>query len=224
MALHTGAMPLFFNDPFWEPLKPCPDLLHVAKDAHISTPDFTLQRLRDFDSESAEAWETMWNFCRLMNLASTAERRLPPEIHLNTMAAVMYRLFFSTYRRGSAEEAFRLGVLAFCSHVFLRWQNVRLPYNHLSTSYKDCLATLISTDHIAPPTLLWLLAIGKLAISSESDGEWWNCQLGSCIKHCGLVSWTGMRDILKSFLWINVLHDIPGKEVFETARSTPHIN
>ena len=74
MALHTGGMPLSFNSPFWEPLKPCPDLLHVVKDVHISTPDFTLQRLSDFDGESAKECKTIWNFCRLINLASTAER------------------------------------------------------------------------------------------------------------------------------------------------------
>ena len=203
---------------------PHPDLLHVAKNARMGTLDFAQHCLSHFDIELVKAWDTMRNFCCLMNLAATAERRLPPEVQLNTMAAVMYRLLSSAYHRGSAEEAFRLGVLAFCSHVFLRWQNIRLPYSHLATSYKDCLNTLTSTKHLSPSSLLWLLTVGNFVVSSRSDDQWWKRQFRLCIEQCGIDSWTGMRHILKSFLWIDVLHDKPGNEFFEAAWSTLYVS
>ncbi len=199
---------------------PYPDLPHIENHRGImSALECNPDPFEYFKGDLVKACEVMRKFCSVINLAAATQCRISPEVNLNTMAAVIYRLLQRSYEGSSVEEALRLGLLAFCSHVFLRWQNVGLPYNHLSTRHRRCLAELSASPEACPRTLLWLLTIGAISMSTELNAEWWNSSLRHSIELCGVSSWAEMRQTLKSFLWIDVLHDQLGKKLYELALS-----
>lgn len=133
------------------------------------------------------------------------------------MASVIYRLLDMTYfEGGSIEEAVRLGLLAFSSSVFLQWKQLGLSYEHLATRYRDCLSTLEYSD-VPSPLLLWLLMVGAVSVFGPADDEWLKPWLRATINMSELQTWNDMQDIMQSLMWIELVLDKPGKEVFESA-------
>lgn len=208
VALHSGAKPLFFNDPTIEPFLPYPDQT-ASLDKQVGFPD-------NIDNRLARSWEAMKNFCSQINSAAQTKRKFPEELLLNTMASVMYRLFHMKFELGSVNEALRLGVLAFSSHVFLQWKDDKRAYLHFPAAYRDCLVSLRSWETIPSRLLLWLLMIGAISVFTK-DEAWLKPWLRGNIDLCGIQSWNEMRDSLDSFLWIGYLHDKPGKNIFDSA-------
>lgn len=135
---------------------------------------------------------------------------------LNTMASVMYRLLDLEFSCGSLDEAVRLGLLAFCSHVFLQWSGIKLSHQHLSRAYQDCLLSL--RDPISPHMSLWLLFTGHMTLFSEDDGPWLKPWLRAILNLCGATSWDETRVIVKAFLWIDFAQDETGIKAFTTVR------
>ena len=195
---------------------PYPDLPHIAQNAVSDDASVEIRNCwKHLDRELAREWEIMRRFCTLVNLASSTSRRLPLDILLTTMASVMYRLLRKTYEKGSADEALRLGMLAFCSHVFLQWHNIRLPYRHFSKSYTYCLAKLECPSKVSPRILLWLLAIGRISVFTTHDDHWLESSLQFFIEQCSVDSWIQMRAAVKSFLWIDFLYDKPCRDFYK---------
>jgi hypothetical protein len=114
------------------------------------------------------------------------------------------------------DEAVRLGLLAFSSHIFLQWQDISLSYQYFPTTYKDCLVGLESVDDSSSRVLLWLLTIGAISVFRESDDVWLKPWIRENIHSCELESWSEMQDILDSFMWIGLVHDEPGKKIFDS--------
>lgn len=169
----------------------------------------------------ARAWDTTSTFCVLLNYASESNRKIPQETLLNTMASVMYRLLHLKCPSGTLEEIFRLGILGFCSNIFLQWSTVKFPHRHLSTTYKRCLADLAVP--IAPQALLWLLSFGFISLSLEEDYHWLQPWLRTTFDTCSIDSWIEARTILKSHLWVDFLHDRPGAQMFGIIYQPPSI-
>ena len=172
--------------------------------------------LDDIDDELAKAWKAMAAFCLMVNLAAESKNRIATEIYLDTMASVIYRLLSMTcFEAGSTEEVIRLGLLAFSSNVFLQWKRLGICYFHLATTYKDHLARLRYSD-VLPRLWLWLLMVGALSVFGHADDEWLKPWLRVHIDICGVGSWSDMQGILKSLMWIDLIHDEPGKDVYNS--------
>ncbi|KAI0385753.1 hypothetical protein F5Y04DRAFT_244576 [Hypomontagnella monticulosa] len=82
------------------------------------------------------------------------------------------------------------------------------------------------------PLLLWLLTVGAvsvlgdhaLSVFGEGDSEldydlWLRSRLRANAELCGVESWFVMRALLSSFMWVGLVHDAPGKAIFESAMS-----
>ncbi|KAI0117423.1 hypothetical protein F4814DRAFT_286769 [Daldinia grandis] len=226
IALHSGTKPVFFSDVMREPYWPYPDFILYGITVD-SEDEFLLVTL---DAELVIAWRTMKQFCTLVNRAAAAGRKLPKIDLLDTMASVMYRLLHMCFARGSPSEVVRLGLLAFCSGVFLQWASVRLPYTHFPTMYRD---NLVNLEFPAPnndcsginnfPTprlLLWLLTVGAVSVFGGVDNEaWLKSWLRVNLDLCGIDSWPAMCGALDSFMWVGVVQDGPGKAVFDSTMS-----
>ncbi len=225
MVLHSGTKPLFFNDPFWEPVMPYPHhMLSSSFSPATTTPTGSPARsdpfLEDLHADLLGAWDFMVGFCATINSAIVAGDRLPEEILLDSMASVMYRLIAMSFERASPDEVIRLALLAFCAHIFLRWNHLKPPNLHVSVAYRDSLAGLSSLHTSGSRIVPWLLMVGAMSIFEDYDGPWLRPWLRMSIDMNGVDSWTEMREILKSFLWIDLLHDMPGKDLFDSARSS----
>ena len=173
--------------------------------------------LRDIDDELASAWRTMAEFSLTIKLAVGCKHRIAIETFLDTMAAVMYRLLSMTsYEAGSTEEAIRLGLLAFSASIFLPWKQIGINYDHLACTYKDCLSKL-KCSNIPSHLLLWLLMVGAVSVFGNADDEWLKPWLRVIIDLAEVESWVDMQEILTSLMWIGLVHDVPGKDVFDSA-------
>ena len=173
--------------------------------------------LDDIDNQLARAWKAMAAFCLMVNLAAESKSRIATETYLDTMASVTYRLLGMTYfEAGSTEEVIRLGLLAFASNVFLQWKRLGIRYFHLTTTYKYHLARLRHSD-VLPQLWLWLLMVGAVSVFGPADDEWLKPWLRVNIEICGVESWSDMQGILKSLMWIDLIHDASGEDVYNSA-------
>lgn len=154
---------------------------YQASRDHVSE----IQKLGISNAELARAWDTTKTFCMLVNYAADSKRKIPQETLLNTMASVMYRLLNLSFDAGSLDEMVRLGLLAFCSKVFLQWSRVRSPPRHLSRSFRDCLLSL--TEPVSPQVTLWLLLTGYISVFSDEDEAWLQPWLRAVLEMCGVA-------------------------------------
>ena len=161
-------------------------------------------------------WWTLQDFCSLINGAVEAKRKLPESILLDLMISAVYPLVRGEFAPDPVDEAFRLGLLTFCSHVLLKGPHARLPFLHLQSSYKTSIRYSAHTAGLSSHTLLWLLMIGAIAgfILEDSDSEE-SIYFREALVTCSIQSWQDLRDLLKSYFWIDILHDVPGQKIYD---------
>lgn len=230
MSLNSGSRPFFFdNSSSREPFLPFPDLKLLLKSMLSSStaevnhnPEILLY---DVDQDLAAAWIVMAEFCQVINRTAESQHRIATETFLLTMASVIYRLLDMTkFKANSTEEAIRLGLLAFSSSVFLQWKQLGLSYNYLATTYRERLAES-RCQNVPPKLLLWLLVVGAVSVFGCEDEKWLRPRLRANIDSIGgLKSWTDVQDVLKSFMWIGLVLDEPGIEVFDSAMTGDSIH
>ncbi|OGM47778.1 hypothetical protein ABOM_003239, partial [Aspergillus bombycis] len=215
IALQACTRPLFFDDHLRHSMLTAPTLGKHANERF----------LEHIDDDLARTWSIMKRFCVLVNKAIGAQQRLSMEFFMETMTSVMYRLLHIKFETGSIAEAIRLGLLAFSSHIFLQWQDIRRQYVQFSASYKDSLVSLKYLDGVSSHIVLWLLMVGGISVFGTSDDEWLKPWLRANSQLCKVKSWPAMRGVLESFMWIGVIHDKPGKALFESAlsQSSPEV-
>lgn len=218
MALHIGSKPLFFSDDYRSRLSlRYPDEIPLGCETGRELDEL---KLIDLDDDICKAWQVTARFCSLVNLAAEAHGRVPWELYLNTMTSLMYRLLYMNFEASSANEAIRLGLLALSSHLFLQWKLVRVFYVHLSVSYRNCLDHLENSNFIPSHLSSWLLMIGAVSVFKQPDDSWLGPRLRANIESCGVKSWSEMRDVLESLLWIPLVQEKPGKDVFDSVFAT----
>ena len=172
--------------------------------------------LEDIDEELAIVWTAMERFCSVINRAARLKQRFPEAILLQAMASLMYRLLHSSFASESLEEPLRLGLLAFCSHAFLQLPSLRIHDTALPGAYQECLLNVALSARLPPPLLLWLQMVGAVSIFGIKDQVWLKPLVQSSIERCGIESWSDLADLMNSFVWIDLLFDGRGKEVFES--------
>jgi hypothetical protein len=205
---------VFFCQPS-EPLNEYPEKLLQASDDKMCSQD-SIELIRNMDNDLATAWRVMRRFCLLVNLGTQAQRLIHLEIIHETMTAVIYRLLHMSFAAGSIDETIRHGLLAFSYHVFLQWQDIKLPYRHFPTTYQNCILGLELVDGVSSQLMLWLLMIGANSIFNISDEAWLREYLREHADRCQVKTWKGMQDILKSFMWITLLDEQPGKHIYDS--------
>jgi hypothetical protein len=172
----------------------------------------------DIDGDLAQAWTSLNRFCSMINSAAEHKRQLPKDVLLNTMAPVMYHLLrMNTFDPTSTDEAVRLGLLVFSSHIFLSWQDVKIPLSYISHSYRSCLLNPKLPGTLPPQLLLWLLVVGSLSIFTTADDVWLIPWIRVNTDLCKSPDWGALRAQLKTFPWVDILHDKPGQAICDAA-------
>lgn len=170
------------------------------------------------DETLAELWDTLSNFCCLVNSVADKNIKRSDQILLDTMGSVMYALLRMNFPTNPINEAIRLGLLAFCSHSFLERREIHLPNDYLCENYRTPFEDVNTQPRDASRVSLWLLMTGKISIftSDTDDSAWIKSRLRESIRLNKDCSRPQLRLILKSFLWIDILQFAPGKIIFES--------
>jgi hypothetical protein len=227
IAVHSGAKPIFFNSASSsEPPLPYPALT-LFLETRKPDPATKGSRRADsatfahdigMDAQLAPAWMVLSDFCSVVNFAADSKQRITVGTFLDTMASVMYRLLDMHFEVSSSDETICLGLLCFSCSVFLQWQHLGVSYSLLASVFRGSFATLTATSsHLSPQLVLWLLMTGAVSVFDGSDDAWFNPLLRETMRTCKVDSWSEMRDLLMSFMWIGLVHDKTGKRVFDSA-------
>lgn len=206
--------PVFFGDPILEPLMPY-DLIPPITETSPGVKTSPQPVASSISTDLQQAWAIMIKFCSAINCATRRNRRLDKEILLTNMGSVMYRIVRMKGGPNSVDEMIRLGLLAFCSHVFLRVLNVPTPHTYLPNLYRDHLLSLAS-GQIPSLSLVWLLMVGSISLFTPADDHWILPWMRSCLTTLGANNWDELRNQLKRLLWIDTLHDKPGQTIFDS--------
>lgn len=170
---------------------------------------------QNMDKDLATAWLAMKKFCLLVNLGTQTERFIRLEIIYETMIAVFYRVLDMSFAKGSMDDSARQGLLCFCYHVFLQWQDIRPSYHHFPAAYRSCILDFERVDGGSSRYMLWLLMTGATSIFNVPNEDWLRERLRKYASRCEVKTWKDMQEILKSFMWIALLDDQPGKRIFD---------
>ena len=214
IAVLNGSIPVFFRQPS-EPMIEYPEKLLPTSDDKLGFQDGNIELIPNLDNDLATCWQVMRRLCLLVNLGTQTQRLVRPNIVYEAMAAVLYRLLHMCFAAGSTDQTVRHGLVAFSYHVFLQWQDVKLPYNHFPATYKDCILGLKLVDGVSSQLMLWLLMTGAISFFNLLDEGWLKEYLREHANKCQVKTWKEMQGILKSFMWIGLLDDQPGKQIYD---------
>ena len=215
IALLNGSDPVFY-DADSEPLPEYPLKLVLDIDEDMSSHDNI--PMMNMDQDLATAWRVMRRFCFIVNLGMQTRRFVHPNIIQETMTAVMYRLLHMRFSTSSLDESLRLGLLTFCCHVFLQWHDIKTPHRDFAVKFRQCVEELVCVDDKYDEMMLWLLMVGSISLLEMDQDAWLFASLRRCVKRGGAQTWKETQEVLKSFMWIPVLDDQPGKRIFGSLR------
>jgi len=202
----NGTRPLFFSvDISWQPYLPPtkPNQLALAIQIPYLNNDIRL----------AAVWTDLRQFCISANVAFQTDQKIHPEVYQEILISIEYRLMHLICKDRSL-ETLHLAILAFSTTVFLQAEGVRVRYHDLSRQLHDSVLRLGASNQ-APELWLWILFIAAISAVTDEDDQWLMPLLRAAFRRTGTTTWEPIRDILKSIMWIDALHDKDGKRVFD---------
>jgi len=153
----------------------------------------------------------------LVNLGTQTQRLIEPELIHQTMASVIYRLLHLGFATSSLDETYRIGLLTFSYHVFLQW-DIKFAHSQCAEKFRNHIKGVMSADNLSPGFIVWLLMTGTSAFFKVEDEVWLRESLRECAGKCNIRSWKDMENSLKSYMWIALLDEKHGKEIFKLLR------
>ncbi|CAM1505951.1 Fc.00g115880.m01.CDS01 [Cosmosporella sp. VM-42] len=220
LALRFGCRPVFFDDSIsWDE--------HISANGPTRAPE-TLQTsenslsefLETLDGRLFNVWKDLQEFSRLSNLAYQTSSKLPPNTFSEIMVSVLYRLMNLVFNESPVEDAVRLGMITFTAAMFFRWREMRQRQGYLDDAFRVALQKLEHTSTQGPyVVLLWLLMMWNICVPDRSGDGLFVDWLDDIILNSHFQSWMEARNVLKKIIWINYMHDAPGKMLFDAAVS-----
>ena len=210
LSLNTGERPHFFTNPVsWGPI--FDGLPSVPANSGHSPP----RRLQFVDSlrdrRLVVIFRDLQSFAGLINAATSSNRRLRDTDFQRFTCSIRYRLLqLQGMLDDTFSECFRLGMLAFLTTTFpIPGQKIRYPY--LTSRFHQCCAAVEAATPHLQDLMLWLLTVGAISVYSVDEPwlrERWQVDVPDLI-------WPEARRRLQEIVWIDVIHDKPGRYVFE---------
>ena len=225
VALNTGSKPVFrTNGNSWEPY-------FASSDIKSGRPNKTDLILTSFgltlDPRLAHVWADLQEFCSILNLAFISRRKIEPKLFQEITVSVQYRLLHLSYiddlglnqtqtLKDKLHEMVRVGLLAFTTTISLHATNDKVRFRHLASHLKEILQAMDKPlDSNGEEMKLWLLFVAALSVFRTGPRAWLKDDLIKSLEALQISSWMAAKKVLKGFLWVDMIHDVGGKRVFE---------
>lgn len=154
----------------------------------------------------------------LFNAEIAAGRKLEAAWFHSTMIALDYRiLHLRLDEAGWEDEALRLGAVAFMTTVSVKVSGYFRQFGALRRDLEVICTGKAVDEWTRPGALLWLFVVGGLAVWCELKEEWWVEGMREVVARLHLKTWSEVRAVLKTILWIDSLHDKAGEQLFLAA-------
>ncbi len=148
----------------------------------------------------------------LINDHSTRLVRMKGSVFQLSVSSIQSRLLqLRDVPNSVVADCFCLGMLAFLTTMF-RAPGLEITYGYLGNQLRDCCQKIeISTPELQT-VMFWLLMISRIAVF-KADPAWLRVRWQK-VAAPGL-SWATARRRLQSVVWINFIHDEPGRKAFD---------
>lgn len=177
-----------------------------------------------WDSRLQNVYIDLRSFSKMADTLISARQKLRPELFQEIMLSSQYRLLFleNSLENDLAQEAMRLGLLAYESTVFLQAPGLRLESVLFAQQLRDAVENFVVVSRETADLKLWLLFIGAI-ITFDLRDPW----LIEAIRDLTFYQdWDAIRKRLKKIMWIDAVHDDLGKYVYEAmqhAKGSPTV-
>jgi len=214
LAMRTGNNPLFFDTDSltWKPyladqIKGQASPWHALVDA----PDIRL----------VNVWLDLREFTMSVNLARQTKRKISPVLFQEVLISVQYRLHHLDFSSHDPQETLRLTMLAFSASLFLDVHSHPLRYEQLASALRKSLQAFPRKDDRSCLELeLWLLFIARMAVlNTREDQPWLEQRLRATARDLRVSTRAEVRQVLKGFLWVDMLHNRRTEAICDTTKS-----
>jgi hypothetical protein len=213
--MRTATKPLLFTPDSltWRP--------YLADPARASVPPWRVL-IDSPDIRLISVWHDLRELTVSLNLAHQTKRTISPVLFQEVLISVQYRLHHLLFNKNDIQETLRLIMLVFSASLFLDVHCRPWAYEHLAHALKDALRGLQSkTDGLHLELQLWLAFIVRMTVlTSAEDWLWLQGHMLTTMRALELKSWAEARQVLKSFLWADVLHDKRGEGIYLALAAT----
>ena len=209
-CLSTGEFSQFSpQDISWDPVFPQSP---ISPD---STPSVSIANL--VEPRLAQCFLDLQHFTAVVN-AATPAHPVPSTVFQGIVSSIQYRLIaLQETLADFLPECLRLGMLAFLTTTFQMPGNV-VRYPYLARRFRDCYRAVEKTPDLAD-VVRWLLVVGAISVCGP-DEEWLRAAWAVDVAEEEEQSWDRTRERLRDVMWIDGLHDEPGRAAFEALSSS----
>ncbi|KAG5782483.1 hypothetical protein H9Q73_003853 [Fusarium xylarioides] len=216
-SIRNGCKPeIYDGKPAWEPLLEA--FGTVACSFKIQEPSLDFMKVYyTWDWRLQNTFKDLRDFSALANRYSPSAKKLKPEAFQEIMLSIQYRLLQLDFSQDPApiQEALRIGLLAYESTIFLQIQGTKLKSDSFSRQLRDTIQATPVQGEATANIKLWLLVVGSIIVFDSSE-DWLVQSINSL---AGRQSWEEVRERVNEVMWIDVIHDVPGRKAFEAAQS-----
>ncbi|RFN43532.1 hypothetical protein FIE12Z_12232 [Fusarium flagelliforme] len=213
-SIRNGCKPEIYNGkPAWEPLLEAFGTVACSFDIQPPTLNF-MNLYYTWDYRLQNAFKDLRDFSCLANRLSPTAQKLKPEAFQEIMLSIQYRLLQLSFS-DPLQEALRVGLLAYESTIFLQIQGTKLKSDSFRDQMKEAIQAVPVLGEATANVKLWLLLVGSMMVF-EGTEEW----LVQSIRNlAGRQGWEDVRGRVRDVMWIDVIHDRPGREAYETVQA-----
>jgi hypothetical protein len=155
--------------------------------------------------------------CRLLN-EHLEEKPLDIIEFQEALISICYRLlYFRTLKesrsRHDIQSAYHIGLMMFM--VSVHWYNYQSRLakpGHIADRVKEVGGML---DEHEDEFALWVLVLGGISALGKDDRAWIFSRIRDKASVLGVNTWDKARKCLVKFPWINVVHDEPGRKLWD---------
>ncbi|RSL69076.1 hypothetical protein CEP53_002332 [Fusarium sp. AF-6] len=214
LALSTGNEALFFSEGLsWYSYLPSQTPKSQTRDEGISS---LLNLLMSLDPRLRLVWDDLKAYSQSANMAAHCGLDMDTALYQELMVSIHYRLIRLMFEPATIDETIRLALLAFASSVFLQGGGVWIRHEHLYRQLSKSFALTKDRKDVLPPQVfLWLYVFCVAFDGQEPSHNWLRSGLSELLQVQELKSWTEVRVLLKSVIWVDKLHDAIARELVE---------
>ncbi|KAM5352860.1 hypothetical protein ACJ41O_005582 [Fusarium nematophilum] len=214
-SIKTGCKPEIYNgNVSWDPV--IESSLDISYPPDLDPSTNLLSTASAWDPRLRSAFKDLRDFSALANHIIPGNGKLRPELFQEIMLSIQYRLLLLEYPvdQQPLHEAVRLGLLAFESTIFLQIPGCKLRSRLFTRQLREAIEAIPVEGEAIANVKLWLLFIGSIMVFE--GGEAWLAQTMQSLT--GRQTWAEVRRRVKEVMWIDVIHDGPGRMAYEAAQ------
>lgn len=181
------------------------------------------------DPRLLNVWADLREFSRMGNDAAASGTKMPMKVATRLASSAPDRLLRLAMPPGSEwslHELLRFCMLAYVKVLLIKLKGIGRKMTFLAErlsvvlrDWRGCLKSQTQAGSQGDGVIkliFWGLVVASVSIFEECDEEGWLCEmLAEAAAALGLQSWPDAKDVLKGFLWIDLIFDESAEHVFE---------